>query len=236
MPALAGTVRRLIDDTRSIYEVLDASKRGFTAAGVHAEQLQAEISRLAGELSSTSQQVVSDHLTNLTNRRGLERAFEDLAVRCRHEGRQLSLALLDVDDFKKLNDAFGHQIGDAVLQHFAALLRARVRPGDLAARYGGEEFVILMPDVDERGGAEVIRRIQRALSVDAFRHRSQRIFVTFSAGVAKMRADDTLTAALARADQAMYAAKRDGKNGVHIATPGSAQESCPAGDRSVNMA
>lgn len=234
LPTLTGTVRHLIDDTRAMYGVLDGSKHDFTAAGIHAQELQQEISRLARELSSTSQQVMSDHLTKLLNRRGLERTFEELTSRCRSEGRRLSLALLDVDDFKKLNDAFGHQVGDAALQHLATLLAGKVRPGDLTARYGGEEFVILMPDVDGHAGGQVVRRIQRALSVDGFRHESEQIFMTFSAGIADVHADDTLSAVVARADSAMYAAKRDGKNGVHIATPGDAEESCPAGDRSFN--
>ena len=217
LPALAGTVRHLIEETRSMYAELDASKTDFVQASERARLLEDEVSRLASELSAASAQVMTDHLTSLLNRRGLERSFDELAARCRSERRALSLALLDVDDFKRLNDALGHQAGDDALRHLGKLLRVRVRPVDLSARYGGEEFVILLPDLDEAQAAEAVRAVQRALTSDVFLHHSRQVFITFSAGVARVRDGEDLEDAVARADDAMYEAKRSGKNRVCVA-------------------
>jgi diguanylate cyclase len=217
LPALAGTVRHLIEETRSMYAELDASKTDFVQASERARLLEDEVSRLASELSAASAEVMTDHLTSLLNRRGLERSFDELAGRCRSERRALSLALLDVDDFKRLNDALGHQAGDDALRHLGRLLRVRVRPVDLSARYGGEEFVILLPDLDEAQAAEAVRAVQRALTSDVFLHHSRQVFITFSAGVARVRDGEALDDAVARADDAMYEAKRSGKNRVCVA-------------------
>ncbi|MBX3590812.1 MAG: diguanylate cyclase [Burkholderiaceae bacterium] len=217
LPALAGTVRHLIEETRSMYAEIDASKTDFVQASERARLLEDEVSRLASELSAASAQVMTDHLTSLLNRRGLERSFDELAGRCRSERRALSLALLDVDDFKRLNDALGHQAGDDALRHLGRLLRVRVRPVDLSARYGGEEFVILLPDLDEAQAAEAVRAVQRALTSDVFLHHSRQVFITFSAGVARVRDGEALDDAVARADDAMYEAKRSGKNRVCVA-------------------
>ncbi len=214
LPALAGTVRHLIEETRTMYAELDASKSDFVQASARARMLEDEVSRLASELTAASTEVMTDHLTSLLNRRGLERSFGELAARCGAEGRALSLALLDVDDFKRLNDAFGHQAGDQALRHLGGLLRARLRPMDLSARYGGEEFVILLPDLDEEQAAEAVRSVQRALTADVFLHHSRQVFITFSAGVAQVCGNEALDAAVARADEAMYEAKRAGKNRV----------------------
>ncbi|MFO1301951.1 MAG: GGDEF domain-containing protein [Burkholderiaceae bacterium] len=217
LPTLAGTVRQLIEETRSMYAEIDASKTDFVQAGERARLLEDEVSRLASELTAASAQVMTDHLTSLLNRRGLERSFDELAGRCRSERRALSLALLDVDDFKRLNDALGHQAGDDALRHLGRLLRVRVRPVDLSARYGGEEFVILLPDLDEAQAAEAVCAVQRALTSDVFLHHSRQVFITFSAGVARVRDGETLEDAVARADGAMYEAKRSGKNRVCVA-------------------
>lgn len=217
LPALAGTVRQLIEETRAMYAEVDASKSDFAQASERARLLENEVNRLACELTAASTQVMTDHLTSLLNRRGLERSFDELAGRCRTERRPLSLALLDVDDFKRLNDAFGHRAGDDALRHLGRLLHARVRPVDLSARYGGEEFVILMPDLVEEQAADEVRAVQRALTSEVFLHHSQQVFITFSAGVARVRDGEPLQDAVARADDAMYEAKRSGKNRVCVA-------------------
>lgn len=200
-----------------MYAEVDASKSDFAQASERARLLENEVNRLACELTAASTQVMTDHLTSLLNRRGLERSFDELAGRCRTERRPLSLALLDVDDFKRLNDAFGHRAGDDALRHLGRLLHARVRPVDLSARYGGEEFVILMPDLVEEQAADEVRAVQRALTSEVFLHHSQQVFITFSAGVARVRDGEPLQDAVARADDAMYEAKRSGKNRVCVA-------------------
>ncbi|GMV01754.1 MAG: GGDEF domain-containing protein [Burkholderiaceae bacterium] len=218
LPSLAGTVRHLIEETRAMYVELEGSREDFTQAGERARQLEEEVSRLETELSSASVQVNTDHLTGLLNRRGLERSFAELAARCRADGRPLSLAMIDVDNFKRLNDVLGHQAGDDALRHLARVTRSRLRSEDLGARYGGEEFVVVLPGVIEEQAAEAVHRIQRALTTDVFTHDGQWVAITFSAGVAQVQGAGTLEEVAARADQAMYEAKRTGRNRVCIAS------------------
>lgn len=219
LATLAGVVHQLIEETRSIYTEFDASRSEFAAAGERARRLQDEVERLAEELNSASALVMTDHMTQLLNRRGFERSFIELSRSCRAAAAPLSLALIDVDDFKKLNDAYGHQRGDEALRHLARVLSGTLRPTDIVARYGGEEFVVLLPSVPLDRAVEVIRRAQRALTNDVYLNGDERIFVTFSAGVAQAGDDEPLDAIVERADDAMYRAKRAGKNRV-FAAPG----------------
>ncbi len=214
LPVLAGVVHQLIEETRSIYTEFDASRSEFAAAGERARQLQDEVERLAGELDSASALIMTDHLTQLLNRRGFDRSFAELSRSCRDAAAPLSVALIDVDDFKKLNDAHGHHGGDEALRHLARVLCASLRPGDVVARYGGEEFVVLLPSVPLDAAVEVIRRAQRALTNDVYLNGDEPVFVTFSAGVAQAAEDEALDAIVERADEAMYRAKRAGKNRV----------------------
>lgn len=219
LATLAGVIHQLIEETRSIYVEFDASRSEFAAAGERARRLQDEVERLAEELDSASALVMTDHMTQLLNRRGFERSFAELSHSCRAAATPLSLALIDVDDFKKLNDAYGHQRGDEALRHLARVLSGTLRPTDIVARYGGEEFVVLLPSVPLDRAVEVIRRTQRALTNDVYLNGDERIFVTFSAGVAQAADDEPLDAIIERADEAMYRAKRAGKNRVFAALP-----------------
>jgi diguanylate cyclase len=127
------------------------------------------------------------------------------------------LALLDIDNFKKLNDSLGHAAGDEALKNLAARAQAIVRPGDLVARYGGEEFVLVLPATPLDEAAQVLGRLQRSLSASLFMHEGKDVFVTFSAGATLYRPGESLEQALDRADEALYEAKRSGKNRTCLA-------------------
>lgn len=217
LATLAGIVHELIDETRSVYVEFDASRNEFAAAGEKARQLQDEVERLAGELDNASALVMTDHLTQLLNRRGLERSFADFSHACRVASAPMSLALIDVDDFKRLNDALGHQKGDEALRRLARVLSASLRPTDVVARYGGEEFVVLLPSMGSDQALDVVRRAQRALTNDVYLNGDEPLFVTFSAGVAQSDGSEPLDVIVQRADEAMYRAKRAGKNRVYAA-------------------
>jgi diguanylate cyclase len=122
--------------------------------------------------------------------------------------------MLDIDNFKKLNDTMGHATGDLALTHLAKVARECMRPQDTLARYGGEEFVILLPDTVLEKGIEAMTRLQRELTKKFFLSGGDKVLITFSAGVAQLAADESTTDAIRRADQAMYLAKRAGKNRV----------------------
>jgi len=124
------------------------------------------------------------------------------------------VALLDIDNFKALNDSLGHAMGDSALTHLAQVARECMRPQDTLARYGGEEFVILLPDTAMEKGIEAMTRLQRELTKKFFMAGTEKVLITFSAGVAQVAPAEPGMDAIRRADQAMYLAKRAGKNRV----------------------
>jgi diguanylate cyclase len=134
--------------------------------------------------------------------------------RAQRGGSQLSVVLLDIDNFKSLNDTYGHNVGDTALQHLAKVIQATVRPTDVVSRFGGEEFVILLPDTDLDQAVTTIQRLQRALTKQFFMGNNDRLLITFSAGVALLKNNEKETSVLHRADQSMYLAKKTGKNRV----------------------
>lgn len=177
-------------------------------------QAEAEVLRLQAELDRMSAVACHDMLTGVLNRKGLEEVVERELSRARRLGSHVCLALLDIDDFKKINDEHGHVVGDAALKHLADVARSALRPADSVARYGGEEFVIVLPDTEVSEAEEVVSRLQRALTTQLFLQDTKGLLITFSAGVTQLSPDEGSGPALRRADQAMYLAKRSGKNRV----------------------
>lgn len=175
---------------------------------------ETELMQLHQELDNASALARHDPLTDALNRKGLEEAMEKEISSMRRKETPLSLSLLDIDNFKKLNDRLGHEAGDRALVHLADVTRRSLRPSDTLARYGGEEFVVLMPDTKLEQGIEVMARLQRELTKAIYMAGNEKILITFSAGVAQLAPDESGTNAIRRADQAMYLAKRAGKNRV----------------------
>ena len=185
--------------------------RNIRERAVKAEE---EIIKLQGELDKASVQARLDPLTGALNRRGLDEAFAREVNTARRKGTTLCLAMLDIDNFKQLNDSLGHDSGDAALSHLVSVARTSMRPQDTMARYGGEEFVLLLPDTGLQSGVEAMQRLQRELTKRLFLQNNERVLITFSAGVAQLELDETAENAVKRADEAMYLAKRAGKNRV----------------------
>ncbi|MEN9493086.1 MAG: hypothetical protein RJA63_3535, partial [Pseudomonadota bacterium] len=170
--------------------------------------------RLYEELDKVSAQARHDPLTDALNRKGLDDALSREIANAQRKNLPLSVCLLDIDNFKKLNDRLGHETGDKALIHLANVARQCMRPNDTLARYGGEEFVILMPDTPLSHSIEIMIRLQRELTKMFFLSGKENILITFSAGVAQVGTNETGIDAVNRADQAMYLAKRAGKNRV----------------------
>ena len=166
------------------------------------------------------QQALVDGLTGLANRRLSTAALEKELARAERFGEPLALVLTDIDDFKLINDRWGHPTGDEVLKLFAKTLRESVREIDLAGRWGGEEFALLLPGTDLEGGRELAERVRRKLARKKFlAPDGERIRVTASFGVAAfpdVKSQDELVAA---SDGALYEAKHSGKNRVAVAGP-----------------
>lgn len=217
MPALSGVVKALLDDTREVQANTMRVRDELEQARTRALEFEAKARQLESELEDVSALVCSDPLTGALNRRGLADSTSVEFARATRDGTQLSLAVLDLDNFKKLNDSLGHAAGDEALKHLAAVLRKTLRPTDVTARYGGEEFVIVLPDTNVNEAANIMMRVQRGLTRSLFMHGNDKLLITFSAGVAAWDGTENEAALVARADEAMYQAKQTGKNRVVVA-------------------
>jgi two-component system cell cycle response regulator len=157
-----------------------------------------------------------DALTGLNNRRSLERRLPALIETARQRGAALTMMILDIDHFKRVNDTHGHAVGDLVLKGFAAQLQEIVRGGDLLCRLGGEEFVVVMPGVDVNQAARIAERARRTAESREFALEATAgsVSVTVSIGVAEWREQWDSAELYRRADRALYLSKSAGRNRV----------------------
>jgi len=207
-------LKEVIDATHAMAAETSHTRVQLKGMQDKVDSTEATLARLYAELDSASMQARHDPLTDALNRKGLDDALAREIASARRRKVPLSICLLDIDNFKKLNDRLGHDAGDLALIHLAKVARQCVRPNDTLARYGGEEFIILMPETRLEHGIEAMVRLQRELTKKFFMSDAEKILITFSAGVAQLGTDEAGIDAIKRADQAMYKAKRAGKNRV----------------------
>ncbi|MDR0777701.1 MAG: GGDEF domain-containing protein, partial [Azonexus sp.] len=212
--ALENVLDEVMRETRTIQLNALRSRDELRATQRQVEESQERIRQLEHELEATSDLVRYDQLCGILNRRGLEDMFTKEVARATRHDMPLCVALLDIDNFKQLNDSMGHDVGDQALIHLAGLCRDTLRPQDTVARYGGEEFVILLPETQLGDAAAALSRLQRELTKKFFMHNNDKILITFSAGVTEFADTDDQASAMKRADGAMYQAKQAGKNRV----------------------
>ena len=168
------------------------------------------------DLKKLQLNAITDPLTGLYNRRYMESHIGTLVEQAVTRGKPLTVLVLDIDYFKSINDTHGHDAGDDVLREFAIRIRKSIRGIDLACRYGGEEFVVVMPETDMAVATVVAERLRRRIATDPFpiQQGARAVDVTISIGIAALGRDDTAARVIKRADQALYRAKRDGRNRV----------------------
>ncbi|HQR03719.1 MAG: diguanylate cyclase [Proteobacteria bacterium] len=217
----AGSISEITDEldvvmseTRIIQINTIRSRDELNEMRTRAREAEEEVGRLQQELAEASDMVRQDALTGALNRKGMDEALNKEVSRVRRHRSTLCIALLDIDNFKKLNDTLGHDAGDAALVHLTRVVKETIRPQDTLARYGGEEFVILLPDTALADGVAAMARVQRELTRKFFMHQNEKILITFSCGVAEIGTEEPPGDTLKRADGAMYLAKRSGKNRV----------------------
>ena len=211
---LQDVLAEVIGETRIIQINAQRSRDDLRVSKQRVEEADKRINELQEELEKASMLVRNDQLTGTLNRRGLEEAFENEVARSRRRKSPLCVVMLDIDNFKKLNDSLGHDAGDAALIHLVTIIRETLRPQDTLARFGGEEFIIILPDTTLEDAKTAIVRLQRELTKRYFLHENEKVLITFSAGVTDHRSDDTQASVTKRADDAMFAAKKAGKNRV----------------------
>ncbi len=226
-----GLLPRIVADSSILTETLDLPRSGsisaeevLSRANEALLQLTLETERENARLEAAHQQLATeastDGLTGLANRRHLDEFLSEhhrIASRYR---TPLSLLFLDVDNFKRFNDTYGHQAGDDILRQLANTLRAEFRDADLPARYGGEEFAVVLPSTDLRGAIECAERTRSAIEGMRVTVDGKPIGVTVSIGVSGYAPGVSLEALVHAADTALYAAKRDGRNLVRVAAAG----------------
>ena len=172
------------------------------------------VKELEAELLGARTQLNEDALTGTLNRRGLRQACEDFPLSVEDGVTVVSCVVLDLDNFKWINDQYGHAIGDEALVYFSQFLRTHIRPIDTIARLGGDEFVLIMADMAGRDAVDTVRRLIRSLAECPFLTPVVPQPLSLSAGIAELRTEETMYDAMVRADSALLSAKRSGKSQV----------------------
>jgi len=192
----------------------------FIEKPIDLEELSVHIERHLQRKQIYDQSVLLDELTNLYNRRYLKVVFDRCIDELNRFHHPFSIAILDIDHFKRINDKYGHLTGDTVLSKFASYLKENTRSSDVVFRYGGEEFIILFPNTDDSQAQKIISRFLDKISSIHFDGDSEEFYVTFSAGINTILSDKTtMEEALAFADQALYKAKKMGRARVECFHP-----------------
>lgn len=211
---LIGEVEKLQDAHRSLTGRLEDTHK-------YLQLVEADSQQLSDELTRVHLLSLTDELTDLPNRRSFMRRLEDEVGRVQRYGSTLSMAILDIDGFKTINDQYGHAVGDEVLKMYARHVLSIFRHHDMVARYGGEEFAVLLPNTDINGALSAVAKVQRRAAEAKFHLDAAGTSLplpAFSAGIALYEAGETPTDLIERADSALYRAKNSGKNRVEVAS------------------
>ncbi len=214
---LSRVVQGLLAETSLVRQDVQKSRDELLAARRKVEAYERRVRALELELTQVSTLVQKDPLTHLLNRRGLEDAFRIETARAARYVAPLVFMMLDVDNFKRVNDSYGYIAGDRALVHLAQVMHATMRPTDLIGRLGGEEFAVLFQATDIDEAIQATERLQRELARRPLAYERQSIPITFSAGAVLWRTGESLEDLIRRADEALYGAKRAGKNRVEKA-------------------
>ena len=198
---------------------LDAMSEGgddFLTKPIKPRHLIATVRNRAARARSLKARMVRDSLTGLYNHTHTLQLLEDARLRAERDGQPLSFAMIDIDYFKKVNDSYGHPMGDRVIKSLALFLKQRLRKSDHIGRYGGEEFAVVMPDTDAETAKRVLDDIRERFAQIQFSAQPHDLSCTFSSGIAQLSAGLDGKRLSQQADQALYVAKHGGRNQVQV--------------------
>ena len=207
------------DSEALLAEAQDLLFQQTLALNARLEQQQSELANLLKRQSELEVRSRIDPLTGLANRGWLEEQLSEHFAQCREEGRTLSVAFIDLDHFKTINDRYGHLVGDVILENFGKLIRRLISDSDLAGRFGGEEFMIIMPDEDADSAQLLAKKVAHQLAEQPIAYvESQSIHVTVSTGIACLSDGGFANSRelMNAADQTMYFVKHSGRCGIAI--------------------
>jgi diguanylate cyclase len=215
---LEGLKRTLVNEVGKLREGHHALAHKLESASKYLQLIESEGQDLNEELTRVHILSLTDELTDLPNRRAFLRRLEDEVARVQRYGYPLSLALIDMDGFKAINDRYGHAAGDEVLRNFASNVLSIFRHHDMVARYGGEEFAVLLPNTDKTGALRALEKVGKRNAEGVFPVEDRTLpMPTFSAGISLYKPGETPSSLIERADKALYQAKRLGRNRVELA-------------------
>ena len=199
-----------VEDARSNLEKR-VEERTARLAEVN-DKLITEIEERKRAEGALAKAATTDYLTQLHNRRSMMAILTHEMKRVERSGRESCLIMVDLDNFKKINDSFGHEAGDAVLVHIGKLMSGLVRKQDIIARWGGEELLIMLPETDRDGAVSVAEKLRGEVADRIIKISDHEIRVTISSGVSRMARGMTIDECIRQADKALYHAKSGGRN------------------------
>ena len=207
---IKDVVDQMIVETK---ELVDSGKRLQTRMKISSEDLK----QLQQELEKSQQEAQTDVLTSLLNKRGFEKRFELERIRAKQNEMPFSLIMVDIDHFKKVNDSFGHLVGDSLLKSIANMLKSHLRKKDIASRYGGEEFLILLPETGIEGAKAAAQKIRDTLATKDWKLKETGETmgkITVSMGIALYKLNEFEEVLIKRVDDALYLAKNRGRDQI----------------------
>lgn len=179
-------------------------------------QAQQDVHKLQTQLAQITDLATIDELTGLYNRRALFSRLVEEHSRVERYKENFSLMIIDIDDFKNVNDTYGHQVGDAILKNLASFLKGNLRTSDFVSRFGGEEFIAILPSTDMTKAKRVAEKLRHMLGKKVFEDKKGevKIKITVSVGISQCTPGDNIDSLIKRADDALYLAKDNGKNAI----------------------
>lgn len=207
------------DDLEKQLDAMNEGGDDFLTKPIKPRHLISTVRNRAARARELKARMVCDSLTGLYNHTHTLQLLENTCQRSRRDNRPVTFAMLDIDHFKRVNDGYGHPMGDRVIKSLALFLKQRLRKTDYIGRYGGEEFAVILPDTDALTAAKVLDEIRLRFSEISYPAEPENLRCTFSCGIAQLSAEEDATALSQHADTALYVAKNSGRNQVSVYQP-----------------
>jgi diguanylate cyclase len=193
---------------------LESMTEDYTKIEQELMEYKSEVAQLNENIRKYRQETITDHLTGLNNRKYMDIKLNEEIVRNARIKQPFCVLMLDIDDFKKINDVYGHIVGDQVIKHLSSVIKTHVRKSDFSFRYGGEEFLVLLLNTDIENAIRIAEQIRQKVETTNFTLKDKQFVITVTIGVAQHIAGETVESLIERADKNLYNGKRMGKNVV----------------------